>query len=210
MQDELAIHIDNVIHTLTMLKYHRYVYFNLELYLENSSHDRNKVTVATEMCYLDAIEVMMINDIALKVHCLLEPRGSEDYILNKKYNLQSNQSVCGQVKSLKNLFDLQILFSVRNRYIAHLDVNHNLRNKSKIPIPEDEKYLQTKTANFFTIENINIALKCFGSIHSELQHKDFYPIEQTQKVAVEFWRRYIEGIQVVSSIKIPFRNVNDF
>lgn len=194
-QQNLILFINNTIHCLNMLLEHRKIYFWLNAYLENAQTLSDKFLVGKEIVYLDAIEMFIVNDLVLKLHGLLESQGGEDYILNPKFNLNDNPLVKDSVDRLKEIFCLSTIYHIRNRYVGHLDVNHEKRNKARVAQPEDANDLDEKFSNMLSIDNLENAINLFSDIFNVLDGNKQNTIDDIKKGSNEFWRRYRLGIR---------------
>lgn len=200
-QQNLILFVNNTIHTLNMLLGHRYIWHWLKLNFERAEIDRKKFLIGSEIAYLDAIEPFLMNDIVLKLHGLLEERGNEDYVLNKKFGLSGNKKVEDNVSKLRECFDLETLYHIRNRYVAHLDADHKKRNKNSVPECKNPDALDIKFSEMMTINNLEKGLLLFCELFESLEGKKDNSLDDIKKGSDEFWDRYRIGIKSKSGLQ---------
>jgi hypothetical protein len=179
-----------------MILGHRKIWIWLDSHLKKTQSDECKLIISMEMHYLDAIEMFIHNDLVLKLHGLLEVRAGHDSLLNERFGLSETESVCN---SLREIFNLEVLFQIRNRYVAHLDADHNGRRKNHNSLGSED--LAREFSQMLTMENIEFAINQFSLIFNILEGQKENTIEEIIKAGDRFWERYRLGIMLKTGIQ---------
>lgn len=196
--DNLDLFINDIIHTLNMIRHHRHICISIVLLY----HSR-KISVEVcdaELSYLNSIQGAFEKDFVLKIYGLLDRQNSHDHILAEKFLLNRNTVVLEEIKKLIGLFDLNTLKNIRNRYVGHLDRNHNGQRKKKPIINEGE--LLKNFSGMISIDTVEKAIISFTLILYELEGEGFSHLYKTFDEGKNFWKRYLVGVKIISNIDI--------
>lgn len=145
-----------------------------------------------EVDFMLSIQRPIQNEIVSKLYSLFYSADS-DNIFNPKFGLNRNKTIKECVKQIKEIFPQELLYSIRNRFVAHLDSKHE-KHKPKT----NEILSQDEIKEYFGImntDNINKIIPILTHILYEISTEDNKALfKKQQNNRNEFWKRYSFGI----------------
>lgn len=131
------------------------------------------------------------SEVILKSYSILYSNDSDVNNFNEVFKNSASSSKAK--KRIKKIFPENVLYSLRCRYLAHLDMHHQDSNKDNIITQEELTKLARDTLND---KNIKETISLWEVIYNNAGHKDDKMALIGQKAAVlYFWISYIRGFK---------------
>lgn len=170
---------------------------------ENSQDNFSKGQIYSEYMNLMSIAKPIQGESILKIYGLFYSNDRDKVNLQKVFKDDPNANQAK--KELTKIFPQDLLHSLRSRYIAHLDFDHqDIKSKGRQAISSDEVYIQYMSV--LTQNNLDSSISFFETIYKSSAHNDDLTFLRISKAgAIEFWLRYLHGLKSLK--KINFENI---
>lgn len=189
----LLISISDIIIALEHFKYSA----TIELYFQSLFNDEdnpNKIRLfACKEYYISkSLDMPITNEITSKVYSLLYSK-DQDKLDHKKYDLTNKQLAKRARNELREIFPQILMHSIRQRFSAHRDYNHeSFKGKGNVMNIDD---IELQISSVLKLGNIPKIIELLTIIYNEMLFEGYNgDLIQGQEDVKLFWIRYAKGV----------------
>tara|TARA_Y100001960_G_C14586809_1_gene783599 strand:+ start:166 stop:825 length:660 start_codon:yes stop_codon:yes gene_type:complete len=189
---------------INALEHHRYslsVYSNyiaIAAMYEESSDVLE--LIENELFILAAIDKPLNSEIVAKIYGLLYG-GDSDHLFSPKFKLNTNHTVKKSAQELKTIFPKDLMHSIRNRFVSHLDFDHEKASSKAKKLTTTE--IDNRFSEIFSIDNVEKIISLLENIYKEIStSEEINQLKKGRSGIKKYWMRYAKGASILSGLEI--------